>query len=921
MLALLLAFAAGSFADDAAEIAKRHSMVRVAHDNAVDEGRVRFRVAAFDPVRDGLPDLTQRIPDGPPLRALSGSRAPLWIQYDSPWTPERRQELERAGVRFLGAIPNNAAIVRLPNGMDHNALHTRPGVRFVADFSAELKFGDDLEELLRLGSAESAIQLDVSLFADATPKAILDAIATAFDRALVTHVESAAPYRIRLRIPTDRLNRLIAALARDPDVQFVELVYDAKLHNDQSAWIVQSYDRVNGPLEAIEASPRPYAQSATIWNKGLHGEGQIVAVADTGFETGTCFFNDISHGVSPQTVFPPGALATDPLHRKIVALNGITPTAYTSDDAFRHGSHVAATLAGDDLTNLVGPGSAGHDHGDGIAPAARLILEDISVAVDSNCGVSIGIVSVEDLLQQQYDAGARISNNSWGTSSPTYSFTEERIDRSVRNNEDFLVVFSSGNDGTTGINGPAQCKNCVVVGATENWNTDFMDVFGGLDPENMTRLSSVGPASDGRMRPDVVAPGYFVYSNRFPNQYISDENDPMCVGDPAEVCVTGFGGCYVIDTAATCGVELLLGTSMSTPIVSGLGALTRQYFVDGFYPTGVATPADSYNPSAALMKAILINSARNLTGRKMERRGTPADHGALPDAPSIIQGWGRPVLDDALFFAGDSRRLRLIDIPNSQGLTTGTFHRSTHRVISSGQPLKMTLVWTDPPGVPAAGAALINNLDLVVTGPHGTLYRGNRWTVDDIHTVGDVRSLAYAAGSDAVNNVEGLWLPSPAAGNYTVTVVGASVPGDLDSMTQGYALVITGAVGDPTAPPVPDGTVGTPLLADRADVSGSSIDVTYDSSTCGAARFHLLYGDLSSVGVPTVDGSLCDLGPSGERTWNDVAAGNLWFLVVSGTVEGLEGRWGARSDGSPRDGGVPSGHCASVQIDTATTCP
>ena len=89
-----------------------------------------------------------------------------------------------------------------------------------------------------------------------------------------------------------------------------------------------------------------------------------VAVADTGLEYGMCFFHDPGEPVIPQSVTPPGTLTVQPAHRKLVAVNGTSGNALQVDDSFRHGTHVAASVAGDSAVHPVSPVSAGHDHGD-----------------------------------------------------------------------------------------------------------------------------------------------------------------------------------------------------------------------------------------------------------------------------------------------------------------------------------------------------------------------------------------------------------------------------------------------------------------------------------------------------------------------------------------------------------------------------
>ena len=190
---------------------------------------------------------------------------------------------------------------------------------------------------------------------------------------------------------------------------------------------------------------------------------------------------------------------------------------------------------------------------------------------------------------------------------------------------------------------------------------------------------------------------------------------------------------------------------MATPIAAGLGALARQYFVDGFYPSGLANTADVRNPTAAALKALLINSSRNMTGHLYERRGeNPVDFGLLADAPSSVQGWGRLALDDALYFDGDSRRLIVVDVAHAVGLATGELYEERFSVTDTAQQLKITLVWTDPPGPIFGTGSLINNLDLELIAPDGTVYRGNRWTADLANVSGDLASLPDATGSDAI---------------------------------------------------------------------------------------------------------------------------------------------------------------------------
>lgn len=78
------------------------------------------------------------------------------------------------------------------------------------------------------------------------------------------------------------------------------------------------------------------------------------------------------------------------------------------------------------------------------------------------------------------------------------------------------------------------------------------------------------------------------------------------------------------------------GTSMATPVVAGSAALLRQYFTDGFWPSGAANPADAFVPSAALLRAVLIGGAVAIDGVEANANGLPVD-----PPPSSRQGFGR----------------------------------------------------------------------------------------------------------------------------------------------------------------------------------------------------------------------------------------------------------------------------------------
>jgi hypothetical protein len=262
----------------------------------------------------------------------------------------------------------------------------------------------------------------------------------------------------------------------------------------------------------------------------------------------------------------------------------------------------------------------------------------------------------------------------------------------------------------------------------------------------MASFSSRGFTDDGRIKPSLCLPGALVKSS---------DSDGLTV--PA---------------SNNCNYDTSSGTSLSTPAVSGCAALVRQYFTDGFYPTGSPVSGDAFTPSAALIKGILINSSVNVL------------HAAY-SIPGQDQGWGRILLDEALYFPGDARKLYTDD--HHTGLSTGESVEYKFTVLSGTEPLEITLVWTDYFSLPAAATNIVNDLNLELTTP-STTYYGNNF----------VSGESVAGGSpDNINTVECILLPAPDPGDYTLNIAAQNVA----IGTQNYALVITGDHAFP--PPVP----------------------------------------------------------------------------------------------------------------------
>jgi subtilisin-like proprotein convertase family protein len=313
------------------------------------------------------------------------------------------------------------------------------------------------------------------------------------------------------------------------------------------------------------------------------------------------------------------------------------------------------------------------------------------------------------------------------------------------NNPDFLIVFACGNQALGGVGtmgSPATAKNTMATGGT----------FKGEYAEYLSDISAWGPTDDGRIKPDVVFPGASIIS----------------AGNDFDV------------TTNNCEQRTMTGTSMTAPGVSGMALLTREYFMEGWYPSGSPTPADGFTPSAALLKAVLINSA---TPIGWDAEGRPIT------IPGNEQGWGRVLLDNALHFAGESRGLWLDEYTG--GFTSPSDPPVVYQLEmeDTGEPLEITLAWTDHPSTPAASIHLVNDLDLRVDGPSGG-FVGNNFLYGVSLTGGD---------HDRLNNVEQVLIEDPAPGAYSVRITPHAIP----SGPQDFALVVTGGHFTVTAGPRP----------------------------------------------------------------------------------------------------------------------
>jgi hypothetical protein len=311
-------------------------------------------------------------------------------------------------------------------------------------------------------------------------------------------------------------------------------------------------------------------------------------------------------------------------------------------------------------------------------------------------------------------------------------------DASVGVNIDpICLVFSAGNSGpgTLTLTRPKAAQNLIAVGNSENIRTEL----GTVNADNLDDLrgsSSRGPTADGRIKPDVIAPGSYITGSR-----------------------AGTGGSVTGQVDAN--VSYSIGTSHAAPQVAGAAALFTQFWKNNFGGT---------NPSPALIKAAVINSGQEMNGLTTN----------LATIPNGNEGWGRINMKNMFNVGFPIAYVNQNIIFSNPGESVAV----TGRVVNASKPVRFTLVWTDPPA--AGDPALVNNLDLTVTVGANT-YKGNVFS----------GGVSVTGGSNStIDNVENVFLPAGVATGTPVSITvnatalnGNGVLGNADATDQHFALV------------------------------------------------------------------------------------------------------------------------------------
>jgi hypothetical protein len=502
-----------------------------------------------------------------------------------------------------------------------------------------------------------------------------------------------------------------------------------------------------------------------------------------------------------------------------------------------HGTHVTGIIGGDATGAFTDP--SGFLYGLGIAPGYSIFAMNFLSSPANPPG------GWQELSMRAVLGNAIGGNNSWTTGEGThhgYQASERTHDLMVRDGnfdtttvaEPFIEVFSAGNSGPSGLTAPKEAKNLIVTASSLNYRAGNIDQLAGS--------SSWGPAVDGRWVPTIAAPGESIASAR---------ND---LGGSCSAAITGTNNLY-----AFCS-----GTSMAAPHTSGVVTIATEWWrsFDG-----------GANPSPAMAKALVVNSAVDM---------------ATADIPNIHEGWGR-INVTTLVSPG---------VPRAYWDQTSVFGNTGEQIVLAvavsdpGEPLKVTLAWSDAPGAIGANPALVNNLDLTVE-TNGNTYHGNVFSAGWSTTGGT---------ADTLNNLENVYVQAPGS-SATITIdataiVGDGVPYSGNPTDQDFALVCTNCALQS------DFYLGA--TPDTAQIcAGDNAEYTVSVGAIG--------GFANSV---TLSASDAPAGSTVGFSPNPVAPPNTSLLTIGNTGAAAGGSYAITIRGSASGGSA--GHAVDVTLDVIT---
>ncbi len=652
------------------------------------------------------------------------------VQYSRPIRYSDRVLLKKQ-FQVFGYLPDDALVVRGTYAKLASFKACHQGVHAIVKYEAKFKVSSQLASL-SVFNKDEVVQIILRLFDAKESYQIARSI-----RALNPQVTFQDIHGKHLTLFTSR--KFIPQIADLTGVEHVAPVPEMELFDfnvSQSSDDSSSNDYTN--LTGYETGTK-VMKFDTAWNQGYAGRKQILAMADTGVDSGdlATLIPDLQGAVTSGFAF------------------GLRSTSWA--DPMGHGTHVAGLLAG--------RGSASGGLLRGGAFDAQLIAGSMWSSLVKNMTVPS---KLSVLFDQAYQAGARIHSNSWGSSKDpgAYDDSAVQVDEWTYNNPDLLVVFAAGNAGADlnkdgrvdpmSLGTPGTAKNCLTVGASKNrvseggiqgaigklrdgqalWPVEPLFSSGMSDTETgLAPFSSRGPTKDGRIKPDIVAPGTNILGAK------SHQSGASSLWGFFNKDYTWSGG-----------------TSMAAPLAASAAGVARQILIEKW---GVQ------NPSAALVKAALLHSAEDLFPGQFGAVGESKGQELLSLRPNSDEGYGR-VNMEKLVRLGEGTHV----IDNREGLAQDQSISYSFTIENCAeksdcaQSIYANLVWTDAPGSANAAVALVNDLDMELTFPDGHVLRSE----------------------DHVNNLEKIELSGLMPGTYQLTIKGYRVP-EAPRGGQSFALI------------------------------------------------------------------------------------------------------------------------------------
>ncbi len=781
--------------------------------------------------------------DRPPLASDAGGGLAL-VQFIGPVKDAWLADLSATGVDVITYMASDAYIVH------GTAAELAAVANLAADEASAVRAATALTAADKVAAGTGSVGDGIAV------ETVAGAVGAGTRSALTRGGELRPPSRVGATVTVFVDGADPAALAADDAVVAVEPYVEPELLDERAAQIVA------GNLSPAGTVPT--------------GPGYLSFLNSSGFPLALFNFAiDVTdEGIDTGVLPPPGGAHTDFFVSGLGA--NATRVQYSQEfgtdpdarDCGGHGTNVASIAAGfNTATGATREDAQGFNYGMGIAPRALLGATKIFTCT----GTFSPGVTFTTLVSNAHAGGARVSNNSWGANTGgAYNADAREYDMLVRDarpavpgNQQMVELFAAGNAGSGGntIGAPGTAKNVITVGAAENVRpVGFTDGCGVSDAgansaKDIIDFSSRGPTDDGRIKPDVVAPGTHVTGAQ-----------PQVGGS-----YNGSGTCNPQFPAGNTLYSLVSGTSQATPEATGFAALIRDWYRRTH---GGGTTV----PSPALTKALMVNTATDIVG------GDNGAGGTNSNVPTQIQGWGRINLGNVL--APTARDF--VDQTERFG-GTGQSRRFVFDVDDTGEPLKVTMAYSDAPG-PLSGNTFVNDLDLVVHSG-GQSFQGNVFS-------GGLSSTGGAA--DPRNNLENVFLPAGTGGRFSVEVIakniaGDGVPANSDATDQDFALVVSNA-NAATGPVLShDLTTAAELALSDGDgfiEPGEKFSVSERLRNKGNAAASGISAVLSAaepgITVPQPNATYADIAPAAARSNTPLFQARLLNSFPCGATADLE---------------------------------